>query len=683
MNPKLRRIGLYLSKIILLAIIYHLAARIGLRMAYVQANTSPVWPPTGISLAALLLFGINLWPGVTLGVLLGSLFTGAPAPLALGMSIGNTLEAVAAVWVLKRFFDFHNTLDRLKDVTGLLLVAFFGTMISAIFGVATLVILNPDLWSDFGPIWTTWWIGDLLGALVVAPLLLTWLTPPWKPASKVRMLEGVIAFILLIGLTWIVFSNNPPAGIFHLALLYVIFPLMIWIALRFGTRGAATGLFLVSGIAIWGTIHELGPFSHQPINDSLVLLQTFTGVVSITSLILAATTAERLKANIDLHQKVADLAALNQASETFLGTFNQEKIYQTICQVAVRRFGLEVAWIEIAGETTEKAEVMAIQGATPQAVKALNDFWHDIDIRADGHKLAVRTLKDRSGKDTDNLISGQAYAELPLLYGTQSIGRLKLISGQEGFFTPDREVLLHSFANLAVVTIQNSWLLEKVRRGNEQLHALSQRLMRAQEEERLHLSRELHDESGQLLAALMVELGLLEREDAANGKQTKSHIARLRKLVNEIQDNLHQLAVNLRPASLDHLGLVSALEQYVAEFSRQYDIPVNFESIGIQGKRLGGDIETALFRIVQESLTNVVLHAQAHQVDILINRKKDQLVAVIEDDGVGFVPSPPGLEDHLGLFGMRERVEMLGGRLTLESSPGKGTTVRVEVPCND
>jgi signal transduction histidine kinase len=683
MNPKFHRIGLYLLKIVIFALIYHLAARLGLRMAYMQVNTSPVWPPTGISLAVLLLFGVNLWPGITLGVLLGSLFTGAPVPLALGMSIGNTLEAVAGVWVLSRFFDFHNSLDRIKDVTGLVLVSFFATMISATFGGITLSILDASLWANFGSIWITWWIGDLLGALVVAPLLLTWLTPPWKTAAISRYLEGFTVFIVLSSLTWIVFSNTPPSGIFHMALLYVIFPVMIWIALRFGTRGAATGLFLVSGIAIWGTIRELGPFSHQPINDSLVLLQTFTGVVSLTSLILAATTAERLKANLDLHQKVTDLAALNDASETFLGTFNQEKIYQTICQVAVRRFGLETAWIEVAGESTAKPEIMAYQGTTPKAVRGLNDFWRENDPAMDARKVVIRTIRSHSMNKPGSLAYGQAYAEFPLLYGSQSIGSLKLISRQEGFFTRDREVLLQSFANLAVVTIQNSWLLEKVRKGNEQLHALSQRLMRAQEEERLHLSRELHDESGQLLAALMVELGLLEREDGTNLAQTKNHITRLRKLVDEIQDNLHQLAVNLRPASLDHLGLVSALEQYVAEFSKQYDIRVDFESIGIKGKRLDGDIETALFRIVQESLTNVILHAQARQVDILINRQKNKFVAVIEDDGIGFIPTSPGLEDHLGLFGMRERVEMLSGRLTLESSPGKGTTVKVEVPCND
>ncbi len=522
-----------------------------------------------------------------------------------------------------------------------------------------------------------------MGALVVAPLLLTWLTPPWKKASVTRYAEGLLIFALLALLTWFVFSNNPPSGILHLALLYVIFPLMIWISLRFGTRGAAIGLFLVSGIAIWGTIRELGPFSHQPINDSLVLLQTFTGVVSLTSLILAATTAERLKAILALHQKVDDLASLNDASETFLGTFDQESIYHTICQLAVKRFGLKVAWIEMVDLDGQQERVTAIQGLKPGDIPKLERMWNGNFIDFASDKIEVRSVRPHSIAAGEGDLQYQAFGVFPLVFGTQSLGTLKLLSDQQDYFTSDRILLIQSFTNLAAVTIQNSWLLDRVRKGNEQLHALSQRLMKAQEEERLHLSRELHDESGQLLAALMVELGLLEREGNPKPAEIKKHISKLKKIIDEIQDNLHKLAVNLRPASLDHLGLVSALQQYISEFSKQYGIPVDFESVGMREKRFDREIETALFRIVQESLTNVILHAQAQRVDILLNRQKERLVAVIEDDGVGFIPSSPGLEDHLGLFGMRERVEMLGGKLTLESSPGKGTTVKVEMPCCD
>ena len=243
-------------------------------------------------------------------------------------------------------------------------------------------------------------------------------------------------------------------------------------------------------------------------------------------------------------------------------------------------------------------------------------------------------------------------------------------------------MLIQSFANLAAVAIQNTWLFDEVRMTNRQLHALSQRLMKAQEDERLHLSRELHDESGQLLAALAVQLGLLER-DAGSPETIRTRVAELKGTANAIQENLHRLAVDLRPASLDHLGLVTALEQFIQEFKRQYNIKVEFEAVGLQDRRLPIEVETALFRIVQESLTNVVLHAKAARVDVLISRTDKHVSAIVEDDGVGFVPASAQTEEQLGLFGMRERLEMLGGTFTIESSPGSGTTVKAEVPCDD
>jgi signal transduction histidine kinase len=134
---------------------------------------------------------------------------------------------------------------------------------------------------------------------------------------------------------------------------------------------------------------------------------------------------------------------------------------------------------------------------------------------------------------------------------------------------------------------------------------------------------------------------------------------------------------------LDHTGLVPALEQYVKDFIKQYHLEVEIESVGMQSRRLPIIMETALFRIAQESLTNVVLHAQASRVDLLLSCRNDQMVLIIEDNGIGFIPADSAGLDHLGLFGIRERIEMLGGKLAIESSPGKGTIVRVEVPIHD
>ena len=374
MQTKLKDIGIYLLKIISLAVIYHLAARLGLKMAYVQPNTSPVWPPTGIAIAALLLFGTNLWPGVSIGVMLGSLLTGATFNLALGMMIGNTLEAWVIAYSLKRFADFHPAINHVQDVIILLTGSCFGTTISASFGTITLMVTGLGGWGYFKTIWITWWIGDLLGALVVAPVLLVWVSPtPYLPNRRLY-LEGAIQLSLLGFITWYIFSNQPPLGVLHQALLYVIFPFMIWAALRFGQRGASTAILLVSGVAIWGTASGMGPFSMESKNDSLVLLQTFMGVVSLTMLILTAAIVERRKAAEALKQRVIDLATLNDSSRTFLDNFEIIKLYKTICKLTVDRLGLNASWVEISELNTPPA---AMHGIAVSQLQRTKSIWED------------------------------------------------------------------------------------------------------------------------------------------------------------------------------------------------------------------------------------------------------------------------------------------------------------------
>ena len=675
---RIKPIFYYCLKVLALAVIYHLAARLGLKMASVQANTSPVWPPTGIALAALLIFGYRLWPGISLGVLLGSLLTGAPLNLALGMALGNTLEALVAVYFLKRILGFHHEIDRIQDVVGFVLVSLVCTTIGASIGTITLMLTGNGDWQSFWAIWVTWWIGDLLGALVVAPVLLTWAPLPSASANRKSHLEGGALLVLVAAVTWFVFSSLPPIGVFHQALIYVIFPFVIWAALRFGSRGATLTICIVSGIAIWGTTQGIGPFSLESKNDSLVLLQTFMAIVALTALILAAATIERRSATNALRQRADDLATLNDSSKIFLDNIEITNIFQTICRLAVTRLGLDVAWIENRDRREAEDGQIIMYGASPEIQENLKKKWLELDSLQELTSPIIKEL------DETHLPAHpyQAYAAFPLVFSNRLIGTLRLLSKQKDFFSSDNQILLQSYANLAAVAIQNTLLFDEVRRNNKQLHGLSQRLMKAQEKERLNLSRELHDESGQLLTALTVQLGLLDRS-VDQPDALRQRIDELKNTANMIQDNLHKLAVNLRPASLDHLGLVTTLRQYIAEFNRQYTIPVDFEAVGMEGIRLPIEMETALFRIIQESLTNVVLHARATRVDVLLSLHNQHVVTIVEDDGVGFLESSPGLEDHLGLFGMRERIEMLGGTFTIESSPGKGTTVKAEVLCND
>jgi signal transduction histidine kinase len=202
------------------------------------------------------------------------------------------------------------------------------------------------------------------------------------------------------------------------------------------------------------------------------------------------------------------------------------------------------------------------------------------------------------------------------------------------------------------------------------------RVVAGQELERRRLARELHDETGQALTSIL--LGLRTVEDAGSSEDIRKAAADLRELVVATLQDVRRLAVQLRPKALDDFGLAPALERLVQTFSETSGIAVDLEP-RLGDQRLPAEVETTLYRIVQEALTNVVKHAEARRVSILLVRREGSAMAVIEDDGGGFDPAG-SRKDGLGLLGMRERVELHDGRLTVESAPGLGTTLVVEIP---
>lgn len=211
--------------------------------------------------------------------------------------------------------------------------------------------------------------------------------------------------------------------------------------------------------------------------------------------------------------------------------------------------------------------------------------------------------------------------------------------------------------------------------------SLARRLVEVQENERRSIARELHDEAGQALASLRYGLRLLERE--IGGGSAIERVAELMQRTDAVIDSLHRLVADLRPASLDHLGLEAALRQYSRSAGSKFGLEVRFKARGFGSERLPQVVETALYRVVQEAMANVVRHAQATRVDVLLEHRGDRVMVMIEDDGVGFEPDRVQRADHFGLLGLEERAEALGGTLTVESTPGNGTTIVVEVASAD
>ena len=258
---------------------------------------------------------------------------------------------------------------------------------------------------------------------------------------------------------------------------------------------------------------------------------------------------------------------------------------------------------------------------------------------------------------------------VPLIVRDRVIGVLEIHDkeGADARFTDDDLRLAETFAARAAVAVE---LSQRVVRD------VVRRVVEAQELERRRLARELHDETGQALTSIL--LGLKPLEEALADHPARASLIELREhVVNALQD-VRRLAVELRPAVLDDFGLVPALERLADSFAEQAEIRVDFHS-ALGAARLPTDVESTLYRVVQESLTNIVKHAQAQNVSVSISRRDSAVVAVIEDDGAGF--DPRGVrEDGFGFLGMRERLALLDGRLEIESRPGAGTTIVAEVP---
>lgn len=202
----------------------------------------------------------------------------------------------------------------------------------------------------------------------------------------------------------------------------------------------------------------------------------------------------------------------------------------------------------------------------------------------------------------------------------------------------------------------------------------------AQEDERRRIARELHDSTSQSLTSLKV--GLRALETTCECPQTPPRFENLRQVLDQTLDDVHSLAVQLRPALLDDLGLAAALERFLQEWQSRHKIMAD-TAIHLKGQRLPESVETALYRIVQEALTNVARHAGAHTVSVLVERHRDELITVIEDDGVGFDEIETQRGPHLGLLGIRERAELLGGSLAVESEPGQGASLFIRIPLED
>lgn len=423
---------------------------------------------------------------------------------------------------------------------------------------------------------------------------------------------------------------------------------------------------------------------------------------SISKLKLMHDISARKKAQSELEQRNLELQAVS-ASE-----HKQRQVAETLrlaAQALTQSLDLDTVFRTLiqhlrALVQADTASAIFPEGESQLAVRAVEGYenWTDpfkllsVKIDRDTHPILQKLILTRSTYVIQNTDEDPNWTDypgtepihsrifVPINVDEKLIGVVGLGKFETNYFTEEHIQWAEALIGQAAIAIQNAWLFEQVRAGRERLQFLSHRLVEVQETERRFIARELHDHAGQTLTSLMLGLGTIEK---AAGKPdfVQKRAGELKSLTDHVLEDLHRLAVNLRPASLDHLGLTPALEQFIKTFTQDTRLPIKLKTVGFsEDERLPQEIETALYRIVQEALTNVVRHAKANRVDVVLERLDGSLLVIVEDDGQGFDVNLSRESGHLGLLGMQERVEMLGGTLTVESQPGQGTTLFVEVP---
>lgn len=505
--------ALYALSLVLLAGVYFGAAKFGLSLASVHTNVSPVWPPTGIALAAVLLLGVRVWPGIFIGALIINIFTPVPAGTAFGIAIGNTLEAVIAARVLSAV-EFRPSLDRARDVFKFVVVASLCTGLSATIGVLSLSLGHAASSSNLGSLWITWWLGDLTGAVTVAPLILVWSSGKnhWLP--KQRYLEATLLIILLSLSAIATFGGRSPTSLPGYPLVRLTIPFLLWAAFRLGRRGVTVSIAVLSAFAIWGTSNGWGPFGAANPNEALMMLQLFIASNALTFLFLVTVIEERLLAETrqreDQKRLQANLAVTQIVAESPEVSVALQRILPTVGDLLGWEFGC--VWTPASDGKALRSVAIWDEKPKPQFAEACRSRTFDPGVGLPGRVWASgKPAWIRDVADDDNFPRRPiAVAEglhgafaFPIVFNEKFLGVMEFFSHE--IRQPD-EQLLAMFAGIGSQIGQfierkrtEEVLLKHERRFREMIDALPAAIYTTDAEGRLtHFNQAAVEFSGRV-----------------------------------------------------------------------------------------------------------------------------------------------------------------------------------------
>ena len=312
-----------------LAIVYFVTAKCSLLLAIPPGHATALWPPSGIALAALLLLGNRVWPGIWLGAALANYTVSSSLVVSAMMGTGNALEALAAAALMRRLVGLPRRFERARDVVLFAVVAAASCTIAATIAALSMSAMGLVSWPEFLPNWRTWWQGDVAGMIIVTPLVLSWRLRRAAPWSRRKKLEALCLALPLLLVSVLVFSDATEV------LTFALFPFMIWAAFRFSQRVVTTAAAGVCAIAVGYTVNGIGPFATPSLNESLLMLLAFICTVVVTSLVLSAVITDRRQTLLALEQA---LAALREEALTdpLTGLYNRRYLWEFLRREWVR-----------------------------------------------------------------------------------------------------------------------------------------------------------------------------------------------------------------------------------------------------------------------------------------------------------------------------------------------------------
>ena len=656
-----------------LAAAYIVGAQLGLSLAVENPNVTVVWPPTGIAVAAVVLYGPKMWPGIALGAFMSNVLNGAPAETAAAITIGNTIAPVLAGSLLRRG-GFRPAMTRLKDVASLVFIAALGCMlISSILGTLALALgglIDPG---RVVPTWFEWWVGDASGVSVIAPLLLT-LTSSDRRLLRRHAVEAWTLFGLTLVVSATVFATVLP-------LKYMVFPLAIWAALRFRQLGGAILTVIVSAVAIWQRSRGSGPIADVSIVAGLLALQGFNAAVAFTSLCLSAVMAERSRAQEGLERSAAELE-LRVARRTTELEESERRMREAQARAHIGSFH----WDMTADVVTWTDELYRIYGLDPREFPATFDGYlasvHPED------RTHVRSTIERA------VTTGGSYEHEYRIIRPD--GEVVWVDARGEAVLDDQRRMV-GLAGFCHDITDRKKVEDSLRAAFEGEREAARRLREVDEMKNALLAAVSHELRTPLTVIIGVADTLARRELGLQTEDARyllgrlgAHAQRLNRLLMDLLDldRLNRGIIEARPRPTELRELVHRVLDA---------LEINNHPIAVETEPVVLSVDTAhVERIVENLIVNAAKHTPAGtRVWVRTVEAPGGITLAVEDEGPGvpvelrdaiFEPFRQGeTPSHapgtgIGLSLVARFAQLNGGHAWVEDRPGGGSSFRVLLP---